>query len=162
MERAEPPAAARAVRAMGAAIGAATGPVAAFGQSWAGTGDGRAHVWILATVVGALLGALTWPLFQTRDAATPLAGSPPDDADVRTSGRPGAGFGALFGFAVGLVAGAFAAFPMGSVLGGFGGLVAGALTVFAGDKLQAVRGGLAIASLIGAGTALLVAWVWLS
>ncbi len=161
MERAEPRGATRAVRAMGAAIGAATGPVAAFGQSWAGTGDGRAHVWILATVVGALLGALTWPLFQ---APAPRETTPDraPDGNARTPPSPGAGFGALFGFSVGLVAGAFAAFPMGSVLGAFGGIVAGALTVFAGDKLQPVRGGLAIASVIGAGTALLIAWAWLS
>lgn len=136
---------------MGAAIGAATGPVAAFGQSWAGTGDGRVHVWLLATAAGALLGALTWPLFAA-----------PAEREGEASAMPGAGFGGLFGFSVGLVAGAFAAFPMGSVLGACGGIVAGALTVVAAKRLAVLRGGLAIASAIGAGAALVIAWAWLS
>jgi hypothetical protein len=145
MERAEP----RPARFLGSAIGAATGPVAAFGQSWAGTGDGRLHVWLLATALGALLGAVVYPTFWR-------------DEDLAAGRQFGVGFGALFGFAVGLVAGALAAFPMGAVMGALGGLVAGAGVAFAGRRLAPVRGGLALASLLGAGLALVCAWAWLS
>ena len=135
---------------IGAVLGASTGPVAGYGQLWAGIGDARAHVWILATVFGALLGAATYPLFMAKGDGT--------------SHDPfGAGFAALFGFAVGLVAGAFAAFPMGGVLGGFGGALAAAATAFAARRLVAVsRFGLAIAWLVGAGGALGVAAAWLA
>ena len=136
---------------LGAALGAASGPVAAFGQGWAGTGDGRAHVWVLATLFGALLGALTFPVFWK---------GPAGDAPATPADAYGSGFGALFGFAVGLVAGALSAFPMGSVMGALGGAVAGAITAFLAGLLRARRGGLVIAWVAGAGGALLLAWAW--
>jgi len=142
-------------RHLGAAIGAATGPVAAFGQGWAGTGDGRWYVWVLATLCGALLGALSYPLFWVRDVAA-------DDARPAAPDLFGVGFAALFGFAVGLVAGAFVAFPMGSVMGAFGGALAGALVAFLARHLHTLRGGLVLSSLGGAGVALLVRLAWRS
>lgn len=141
MERAE----LQRVRILGCAIGAATGPVAAFGQSWAGTGDGRVHVWFVATAFGALFGALGYPVFHS------------DRSELYH-----APFAALFGFSVGLVAGALAAFPMGAVAGAFGGLVAGAVVALSGRRLAARRGGVVLAGALGAGAALTVAWVWLS
>lgn len=166
---ADPIRAAVSARHLGAAIGAATGPVAAFGQGWAGTGDGRWYIWLLVTVCGALLGALSYPLFWPRalpaEERDPLHDTSAVPAVVTVAAGPdlfGSGFAALFGFAVGLVAGAFVAFPMGSVMGAFGGALAGALVVFFARYLHPLRGGLALASLGGAGVALFAAWAWLS
>lgn len=130
-----------AMRRLGAAIGATAGPAGAYAQGWAGTGDGRWHVWVLGIAIGALLGALTYPLFFTPEHGHKRYGAP---------------FAALFGFAVGLVAGAFVAFPMGSVMGACGGAVGGAVVV-----VIAKRGPLPVAAAIGAGVALLMTWVLL-
>lgn len=138
------------MRRLGAALGAASGPVAAFAQGWAGTGDGHWYIWLLATVCGALLGALSYPIFW-------------EDEDTFEGGRAfGVGFAALFGFAVGLVSGAFVAFPMGSVMGAAGGALAGAVVMVLARRLHAWRFGLALASLVGAGVALLAVWAWVS
>jgi len=145
-------AAARGARALGAALGAAPGPVAAYAQGWAGTGDGGAHVWALATLAGALLGALTLPLFCAPGARW---SSPAEAAKAL-----GVGFSALFAFAVGLVAGAFAAFPMGSVMGAFGGALAGAVVALVVRALVPRRAGVVIAWAVGAGAALLAVWAW--
>lgn len=142
----------RALRWLGAALGAAPGPVAAYAQGWAGTGDGGVHVWLLATLAGALLGALTLPVFRAPggEVASPAAA-------VR---RLGVGFAALFGFSVGLVAGAFAAFPMGAVMGAFGGAPAGAVVAIVARRFGARWPGLAVAWAAGAGLAWLAAWAW--
>jgi hypothetical protein len=137
------------LRHLGAALGAAPGPVAAFGQSWSGIGDGRAHVWILTTLVGALLGAVVFPIFWPRGEAG------------RGEPRPyDAGFAALFGFSVGLLAGAFVAFPMGAAMGALGGALAGGVTAFLARRLAFLFGGLVLAAIGGAGVALIGAWVW--
>lgn len=145
----------RVWRWLGAALGAAPGPVAAYAQGWAGTGDGGVHVCLLATLVGALLGALTLPVFRAPGAevASPAAA-------VR---RLGVGFAALFGFSVGLVAGAFAAFPMGAVMGAFGGALAGAVVAavtIVTRRFGARLAGLVLAWAAGAGLAWLAAWAW--
>lgn len=139
----------RRLRWVGAALGFASGPAAGFGQAWAGTGDGRWFVWVLASLIGAVLGALTLPLFYV-------------DGDKGADGRdgapeagPGAGFGAMFALSVGLVAGAFAAFPMGAVMGGFGGLLGGAV---AGASWRRV--GVVWAALLGAGVGFFGVWLW--
>jgi len=135
---------------LGAALGAASGPVAAFGQGWAGTGDGRWHIWLLATVCGALLGAVSYPIFWREE-------------DTFEGGKAfGVGFAALFGFAVGLLSGAFVAFPMGSVMGAVGGALAGVVVMLLARRLHTKRFGLAFASLGGAGVALLSVWAWVS
>ena len=133
------------LRRLGAAIGAASGPAAAYAQGWAGTGDGRWHVWVLGTLVGALLGAVTYPLFFT-----------PEHDDK----RHGVPFAALFGFAVGLVAGAFVAFPMGSVMGACAGVIAGPVVVLIARRAPQPWG-LPVASAVGAMAALVVTWAWL-
>jgi|GEM_PF-1264228 len=153
-----------APRLLGAAIGAATGPVAAFGQGWAGTGDGRWHIWLLATACGALLGAVSYPLFWVRASAR-MAEPGLRIEDGASAAPPdifGVGFAALFAFAVGLVAGAFVAFPMGSLMGALGGALAGAVVAFAARRLYRVRFGLVLASLSGASLALFAAWAWLA
>ncbi len=104
---------------LGAALGACGAPAVAHGAVWAGIGDARAWVGLVAMAVGALLGALTWPVFQ-----------PPGETGAGTE-RPGIGFSALFAGCVSLVAGAFAAFPMGAVIGTAGGLVGGATVALA-------------------------------
>jgi uncharacterized protein YqgC (DUF456 family) len=133
------------LRRLGAAIGAASGPAAAYAQGWAGTGDGRWHVWVLGIAVGALLGAVTYPLFFTPE---------------HVHKRFGASFAALFGFAVGLVAGAFVAFPMGSVMGACAGAIAGPVVVSIARRTESAWG-LPVASTIGAAVALVVTWAWL-
>ena len=105
-----------ATRRIGAALGATTGPLAGFGQAVTGAGDGSWYVWLLATVVGALIGAFGLPVILTTETEREAGLTP--------------WFGAAFTFAVGLLGGAFVAFPMGAVVGSIGGLVAGALAVF--------------------------------
>jgi hypothetical protein len=108
-------------RRLGAAIGCAGGPAAGYGAAWSQIGDGRVHVWLIATLLCALLGALCWRLFV------------PDPADLE---RPGAGFAALFGACVGLVGGAIAAFPVGAVVATPEGAVGGAAAVAAWRATQ--------------------------
>lgn len=138
-------------RWLGAAIGAATGPAVGFGQAWGRTGDGRAWVWVFAILVLAFLGAVTLPVF-TRDG--------------ERSGEIGPGFGSLFGFSVGLVGGAFVAFPMGSAIGALGGVVAGASAVLAARwGARTLRRGAAwaagLGSVVGASAALVVLAIWM-
>lgn len=146
-ERPETAAHVARMRRLGAALGMASGPAAGFGQAWAGTGDGRWFVWVLATVLGAVVGALTLSVFY------------PDEGDEAQDGGgvagPGAGFGALFALSVGLVAGAFAAFPMGAVMGGFGGLLGGAVAGFLWRRL-----GVTAAALVGPAVGLVGVWLW--
>lgn len=98
-------------RRLGAAIGCVAGPAAGYGAAWSQVGDGRVHVWLLATLVCALLGALSWRLFV------------PDPAALE---RPGVGFAALLGACVGLVGGALVAFPVGAVVATPAGAAGGA------------------------------------
>jgi hypothetical protein len=91
---------------LGAALGAIGGTSAYQGAAWSGIGDPRPLVAAIAILVGAGLGALTWSVFMgDRDNAT----------------RPDLVFGAGFGASIGLLAGAFAAFPVGGVFGAVGG-----------------------------------------
>ena len=145
------------LRQLGAAIGAASGPVGAFGQAWSGIGDGRPHVGVLFTLVGALVGALTLPLFLARPAA---ADGDVDVAEVQAT-RVGPGFGALFGFAVGVVAGAFAAFPMGAIMGSLGGAVGGAIGMLVWNRLARWRFRALTTAVCATGAAFLTIWAWL-
>lgn len=142
-------------RWLGAAIGAATGPAVGFGQAWGRTGDGRAWVWVLAVLVLAFLGAVTLPVFVRKGPG----------ASGHETHEVGPGFGALFGFAVGLVGGAFVAFPMGSAIGALGGLVAGAGAVFGARVLRSRAVGPEVAaglgSVVGAALALGVLAIWM-
>lgn len=136
----------RRMRWLGAALGIASGPAAGFGQAWAGTGDGRWFVWVLATVLGAVVGALTLPVFYPDEREAPVEGG---------MVGPGAGFGALFALSVGLVAGAFAAFPMGAVMGGFGGALGGVVAGFVWRRI-----GVVWAAALGAVVGLVGVWLW--
>lgn len=135
---------------LGAALGLAAGPAAAFGQGWAGTGDARAHVWLIACAVAALLGAVTLGVFYPHPGETGDG-----EGEPLVEPGPGPGFGALFGLTVGLVAGAFAAFPMGSVMGGVGGAVGAALGGLVWRRL-----GLVAAALAGPALGLFSVWLW--
>lgn len=132
---------------LGAALGCAGGPAAGFGAAWSGLGDARLHVWILATLLGALLGALAWPVFvREREAIE----------------RPGVGFAALFGGCVSLLAGVLAAFPVGALVGAFSGAVGAAVAALmwrACPQLGSVQRP-AAAACVGAGVGLLVAMGW--
>jgi hypothetical protein len=99
----------RASRALGAAIGASGALAAGYGAVWSGHSQSLALVSTVALVTGAGLGALTWGLFE------------PDP------GTPAWWFVALFGGAVGLLAGTFAGFPLGAVFGAGGGAVGGTM-----------------------------------
>jgi hypothetical protein len=136
----------RRMRRLGAVLGLATGPAAGFGQAWAGTGDGRLHVWVIASAVAAVLGAVTLPVFY------PPA---PEAKEPLVLPGPGPGFAALFGLAVGLVAGAFAAFPMGAVMGGFGGALGAAVAGLLWRRL-----GIVPAAVVGPVVGLVGVWVW--
>lgn len=139
------------MRRLGAALGAASGPAAGFGQAWAGTGDGRWFVWVLATVLGAVVGALTLPVFYPDEGEVARDDGPMGGAKA----GPGAGFGALFALSVGLVAGAFAAFPMGAVMGGFGGALGGALAGFLWRRV-----GVIAAAVVGPVVGVCGVWLW--
>lgn len=136
---------ARRMRRLGAALGAVTGPAAGFGQAWAGTGDGRWFVWVLATLVGAALGAVTLGVFYPRDG----------DREPLVYEGPGPGFGALFSLSVGLVAGSFVAFPMGAFMGSLAGLVGGALVGWSWRRI-----GVLPAGVVGAALGLTAVWLW--
>ncbi|MFT7579255.1 MAG: hypothetical protein ACI9MR_000917 [Myxococcota bacterium] len=143
----------RSPRIAGAVIGAVSGPAAGFGASWSGMADGHWGVWILATAVGAILGALAWPVFVQ-----------PLDGDAGSQAFP-VGFAALFGAVAGMLAGTVAAFPMGAVFGSIGGAVGGASAglVFywvAQSRFAQSRWQPAVASLVGmaAGLLILVGW----
>ena len=103
-------------RALGAALGAVGGPAAWFGAAWGGHGDTHATAGLVAALVGAALGALAWPVFTTAPAGTEL---PPD--------KPGLGFAPLFAGVVGMMAGAFAAFPLGGIFGAVCGAAGGSV-----------------------------------
>ena len=108
-------------RCIGATIGAASGPASAYAAVWGGLGDAGPHVAVIATILAALLGASTWPVFVREPEALQ---------------RPPIRFAALFAGSVGLVAGAFAAFPLGGVGGAWGGAVAGAVSAFGCRRAQ--------------------------
>ncbi len=136
-------------RRLGAALAASSAPGAIYAAWWSGVGDARWHVWLLAVLIAALIGLLTWPVFIP---------------DERGSQRPGAGFAALFSASVGMLAGAITAFPMGAVFGFVSGLVGGAVTALMWSLLAArppvFRG--AVSASTGGLVALLgVAW-WLA
>lgn len=104
------------VARVGAALGVAVGPVAGWAQAWSGAGDGRWYIWVLASLVGALVGALGLPVFFA------------DDESAERDLVPW--FGAAFLFTIGILAGAAVAFPMGAVMGSLCGLLGGAAGVF--------------------------------
>jgi hypothetical protein len=112
-------------RRLGAALGVSVGPMAGWGQLSSGTGDGHAGVWVLGAAVGALVGALALPLFFADDEALERGMSP--------------AFGALFLFSVGLLAGAFVAFPMGAVAASVVGAGAGAVGTVLFRRLAGTR-----------------------
>lgn len=138
----------RRMRGLGAVLGLASGPSAGFGQAWAQTGDGRLHVWLIASAVAAVLGAVMLPVFYPERVGE-------EGGEPLVIEGPGAGFSALFGLSVGLVAGAFAAFPMGAVTGGFGGALGAAISGLSWRRL-----GLWPAALVGPVAGLCAVWVW--
>ena len=101
-----------AFRRLGAALGGAAGPAAAFASDWSHLGARGWHIWVLTTLVGMLLGAMTYGVFVT----------PHERIE-----RPSLGFAGIFSASTGMLAGAFAAFPIGAVVGAPAGLVAGTL-----------------------------------
>ena len=115
-------------RRFGALLGGSAGPSIGYAGSWSQLGASGWHIWLLATLIGALLGAITYGAFMNDDAAIE---------------RPGIGFAAAFGGTVGLLSGAFTAFPIGSVLGSLAGGVAGASAALVwrlgGDWRQVTR-----------------------
>jgi len=90
--------------------------MAGWAQHWSGSGDGRWYIWILASLVGALVGAFAMPIFFDSDEACEAGLTPV--------------FGGLFVFTVGLLAGAMVAFPMGAVMASICGAAAGAVGTF--------------------------------
>ena len=100
----------RANRALGGALGVAGACAAGYGAVWSGHAQSMTLVTVAALVMGGGLGALTWGLFEHGAA------------------RPVGWFSALFAGVIGMLAGAFAGFPLGAVFGagggGAGGLVA--------------------------------------
>jgi hypothetical protein len=103
---------------VGAALGVLVGPAVAHGSAFGGLGFSGAWVGVLAALVGALLGGLSWPHFVRRDLP------------------PGPVFASLFGAVVGLLAGGAVAFPMGAVFGVGG----GATGAFAGTVAMRISG----------------------
>lgn len=97
-----------AARRFGGAIGAAAAPGAVYAVWWSGVGPADWYVWVLVAGVGAILGALTWPIFVVTDAQR---------------ARPSVTFAAVFGGTLGMLAGTLVAFPIAGVFG----LPAGAL-----------------------------------
>jgi hypothetical protein len=140
----------RELRHVGAALGLAGGPAAAFGQAWGQTGDAGLHVWLIASLAAAALGALTLPVFfRTSDE--------PDAAEGPEGDGPGPGFGALFAATVGLVAGCFSAFPMGAIVGAVGGILGGAAGGLAWRRV-----GPGVTAVIAAAVGLIGPILWLA
>jgi hypothetical protein len=104
----------RSPRATGAVFGSCAGLSAGYGASWSGLGDTGVHIWILAVLVSAIMGAFSWPPLQN-----------PGDR-----GTPHIVFAGLFGGTAGLLAGAFVAYPFGALFGGAGGFVGAAVACF--------------------------------
>ena len=99
--------ASRKSKVFGAVLGSCGGLSAGYGASWSGLGDSGLHVWLIAIIVGALLGAFAWVPLQNPGDTT----------------KPHWVFACLFGGAAGLIAGAFAAYPFGALFGAPGGAV---------------------------------------
>mgnify|MGYP007078961299 CR=1 FL=1 len=97
----------RAARFLGAAIGGSGACAASYGAFWAGHSQSLVLSASVALVAGAGLGALTWGLFR-------------DDSE-----SPAWWFVTLYGGVLGMLAGAFAAFPLGAVFGAGGGALGG-------------------------------------
>ncbi|MCC6623402.1 MAG: hypothetical protein IT385_19235 [Deltaproteobacteria bacterium] len=147
--------AARDARWLGLAIGVSVGPAGGFVQAWSGIADGRWHVWLLMTALGALVGAASLPLFM------PARGGAAADhpAPREPFGRL---FLTLFGFSVGVVAGTFAAFPVGASMGAVGGAAGGlaAALVWRSARLEGTRARVPLTTLVATVVALLVVFVW--
>jgi hypothetical protein len=101
----------RSPRTLGAVFGSCGAFSAAYGARWSGLGDAGLHIWILAVGVSALVGVFAWPALQN-------PGGPRE---------PHVLFAGLFGGTVGLLAGAFVAYPFGALFGGPGGFVGAAV-----------------------------------
>jgi len=138
----------RLERLEGAVLGAVGAPAAAWGAVWSGIGDTGPASWAFTLLVGALIGAATWPIFA---------------ASAGTPGRRGVGFSALFGGCAGLLGGTFGTFPMGAVMGSLGGAIGGAVVALAGRLRPRLAGwSLALGGVAGGGLGLLVIWIWTS
>ena len=114
----------RTSKLLGATLGSCGGLSAGYGASWSGLGDSGVHVWLLAIVVGALLGAFAWAPLQN-----------PGDTS-----KPHWFYAALFGGAAGLIAGAFASYPFGSLFGAPGGAVGAAASCLAWNRIDPMPG----------------------
>lgn len=136
--------AARAQAVEGAVLGVVGAPAAGFGAAWSGIGDGRLHTWLFVLILGGILGALSWPAFA--DSAGP-------------PGRRGVGTCALFGFAVGLLAGTVAAYPFGAVTGSLGGALGAAVAALIW-RARVRRGPALAASAVGGAAVALGATAW--
>jgi len=139
-------------RLLGLAIGAGVGPAGGFAQAWSGNADGRWHVWLLMTALGALIGAASLPVFM------------PAEGTARAARREPFGLGwlALFGFSVAVVAGTFAAFPVGASMGPIGGAAGGVVAglVWRVGALERRPSRTPLAVLAATATALSVVFVW--
>ena len=102
------PAAGIAATRYGATLGAAPALAAFIGHTWGGIGSSSLWVLVLLLLAGSSLGSMTWATFE-------------DDVDA-----PSVGFSALFSAIIGMLVGAFIAFPLGAVFGSAAGLVGGA------------------------------------
>ena len=136
-------------RRLGATLGLSAMPGALYAAWWSGLGDASWHVWVIGLALAALLGALTWPVFIP---------------EPQGSERPGPGFAALFASQVGMLTGAFVAFPMGGVFGFVAGWLSGSLTAFLWSRLSGrpMRLRAPVSAALGGLTAMgIVAW-WLA
>ncbi len=135
----------RVDRLFGATLGASGACAASYGAFWAGHIPDLGLTAVVALCSGAGLGALTWGLFR-------------DDPKA-----PSWWFVLLFGGVVGMLAGAFAAFPLGAIFGAGGGALGGVAAAGVWRLLQGrslmVRTLLAAST--GAGSALLMA-MWMA
>jgi len=144
-------------RLLGLAVGLSVGPAGGFVQAWSGNADGRWHVWLLMSAVGALVGAASLPVFVPR-APDGVAGA----GDAGVARALGLGWLTLFGFVVAVVAGTFAAFPVGASMGGVGGAAAGLVAglVWHVRRLEGSRWRTPLAALAATLAALMVVVWW--
>ena len=108
----------REIQVIGLVLGAVAAPAIAHLAIWSGIGAPDWRVVLPALVFGGLVGRYTLPVLL-----------PSGD------GVPGVLFGGMFAGSVGLLAGAFAAFPLGGVAGFLCGGVAGAWVMLLWPRL---------------------------
>ena len=132
-------------RSFGAALGATAGLSAGYGALWSGVADAGWHIWAIAILSASLLGTFTWDVFRNPE----------------TVGDGHWFFASLFGAAVGLLAGAFAAYPFGALFGAPGGAVGAAVAFILLTKTKRANAdsgwmGYLIAGSVGGAAGLLV------